>query len=92
MKQCRVPTDFTLDLGYRKLNVKAGERYYTDEVADQMPEYVLGEDGETQAEKDAKEAAAEVLKDAVKDAAVDAAGPEHQPADEAPQRGRRSER
>lgn len=45
MKLCDVPADFTLDLGYRKLAVKAGKRHYTDEVADAYPmsNYVVEE-------------------------------------------------
>jgi hypothetical protein len=37
MKLCVVPTDFVLDLGYRKVQIKAGTRHYPDEVADAYP-------------------------------------------------------
>jgi hypothetical protein len=45
MKLCDVPTDFTLDLGYRKVAIKAGKRHYPDEVADAYPmtQYVVGD-------------------------------------------------
>jgi hypothetical protein len=41
MKECDVPVAFPLDLGYRTLSVPAGKRYYTDEVAGAMPQYVV---------------------------------------------------
>jgi hypothetical protein len=41
MKQCDVPAAFDLDLGYRTLHVEAGKRYYSDEVAGAMPQFVV---------------------------------------------------
>lgn len=37
MKTCNVPADFNLDLGYRKIPIKAGLRAYPDEVANAYP-------------------------------------------------------
>jgi hypothetical protein len=37
MKLCDVPADFVLDLGYRKVSIKAGKRHYPDEVANAYP-------------------------------------------------------
>lgn len=37
MKYCDVPADFELDLGYRKIAIKAGARHYPDEIADAYP-------------------------------------------------------
>jgi hypothetical protein len=43
MKECDVPVAFELDLGYRKLKVEAGKRYYSEEVANAMPQFVVEE-------------------------------------------------
>lgn len=37
MKTCNVPVAFNLDLGYRKISIKPGERAYPDEVARAYP-------------------------------------------------------
>lgn len=55
MKQCDVPADFDLDLGYRTLHVLAGKRYYTDEVAGAMPQYVVEEPEEEPPEEHHKQ-------------------------------------